>query len=187
MNEMRKLGAAWVFALLSCAACSSSGDGAPSGPTDASSNDAVPDSSDATSSDGLADRAETDPVPIDCTAKINAYRAKVSAAPVTLFVDDVACAGDQAAKGAADLAATGKTTFHKYFGQCTETFQNECWYSVNDPDAVIDWCLDGFWKEGPPETGINHYSVMSDPKSTRVACALRPRVGGGYWMTNDYY
>ena len=51
--------------------------------------------------------------------------------------DEVACATDQATKGAMDLADSRMTVFHKYSGQCSEQYQNECWYSVDDPDAVI--------------------------------------------------
>jgi len=148
---------------------------------DAPSDSAIPDVDDSVASDG--DAAVTN----ECIEKINVYRAKVGAPPVTSKSDQVACAADQAKKGALDLQDAGKTTFHKYFGQCTEKYQNECWYSVSDTSAVIDWCLDGFFKEGPPETGINHYSVMTDPKSTQVACGFFAMPGGGFWMTNDYY
>jgi hypothetical protein len=151
------------------------GDGAAG--ADATASDVVEESTDAP-----ADGATT-----ECIAKINAYRAKLSAPPVTSKDDEVACALDQATKGAEDLADSGVTKFHKYFHQCSESFQNECWYSVSDPSAVIDWCLAAFWAEGPPDTGINHYSVMTDPKSTQVACALYAMPRGGYWMTNDYY
>ena len=126
-------------------------------------------------------------VTTDCIAKINAYRAMVAAPPVTSRDDEVACATDQATKGAMDLADSGMTVFHKYFGQCSEQYQNECWYSVDDPDAVITWCMNAFWQEGPPDTGINHYSVMTDPKSITVACGFYHMPAGGYWMTNDYY
>ena len=102
-------------------------------------------------------------------------------------VDHEVCASDQARKGATDLKTTGKTVFHAYFGQCAENYQNECWYSADDPAAVIAWCLDAFWKEGPPETGINHYSVMTDPASTTMACGFFHMDGGGFWMTQDYY
>jgi hypothetical protein len=122
-----------------------------------------------------------------CITKVNAYRATVGAPPLARNIDNEACAADQARKGATDLRTTGKTVFHAYFGQCKEAYQNECWYSVDSPDAVMDWCLDAFWKEGPPETGINHYSVMSDPASTTMACGFFHMEGGGYWMTQDYY
>jgi hypothetical protein len=137
--------------------------------------------------DASATDASDDGPTSECVAKINAYRAKVSAPPLASKDDEVACALDQATKGAADLADSGTTTFHKYYGQCSESYQNECWYSVSDPSAVIDWCLAAFWAEGPPDTGINHYSVMTDPKSTKVACALYKMSQGGYWMTNDFY
>jgi hypothetical protein len=122
-----------------------------------------------------------------CIAAINQYRAMVDAAPVVRKPDEEACAVDQATKGAADLADSGVTTFHKYFKQCSESYQNECWYSVDDISAVIAWCMDAFWAEGPPDSGINHYSVMTDPGSTKVACGFARLEGGGYWMTNDFY
>lgn len=122
-----------------------------------------------------------------CIAAINQYRALVDAAPVVAKMDQEMCAADQAKKGAADLADSGMTTFHKYFGQCAETYQNECWYSVDDIPSVVAWCMKAFYDEGPPEAGINHYSVMTDPKSTKVACGFAHRTGGGYWMTNDFY
>ncbi len=173
--------AAVLLTLVGCSSPDSPPDGSTgtdgSGQTDASDAGTVGDGSD----------GAIDPVTTDCVNKINTYRAKVLAPPVTSKSVQIACAVNQATKGASDLADSGTTTFHKYFGQCSEKYQNECWYSVNDPAAVIDWCFAAFWAEGPPEAGINHYSVMSDPKSTEVACGLYPMPNGGYWMTNDYY
>lgn len=154
--------------------------------TDASV-DALEDGSPTDAADAAPADATWDSATTECIAKINAYRAKVGAPPVTSKDDEVSCALDQATKGAMDLADSGVTTFHKYFRQCSESYQNECWYSVSDPGAVMDWCLAAFWAEGPPDTGINHYSVMTDPRSTQVACALYAMPMGGYWMTNDYY
>lgn len=131
--------------------------------------------------------APADPFAASCVTKINAYRAKVGAAPVVVHPETLACADGQAKKGAADLAASGKTTFHKYFGECKEGYQNECWFSAAPLDADLDWCLDAFWKEGPPTSGINHYSVMVDPKAKSVACGFAPLAGGGHWITHDYY
>lgn len=171
----------WLPIALLAVGCSSN-DQSP--PPDGSVSDSGSDASaDAPANDASGEASVTS----DCVTKINAYRAKVSAPPVASKSTEVACATDQATKGAGDLADSGTTVFHKYFGQCSESFQNECWYSVDDPEAVIDWCLDAFWQEGPPDTGINHYSVMSDPKSTQVACGLFHMPAGGYWMTNDYY
>jgi len=187
-----RVGVAFAAFLGYAAGCSSGGGGqAPRDTSDGSVPDGAEgaDAADAAASD-VADAptdAPADGPTSECVAKINAYRAKVSAPPVTSKDDEVSCALDQATKGAEDLADSGMTTFHRYFRQCSETFQNECWYSVSDPSAVIDWCLSAFWAEGPPDTGINHYSVMTDPKSTQVACALYAMPAGGYWMTNDYY
>jgi len=176
---MWRLGCVSV-ALLAC--------GTSSPPSDDGGADATFDQS----ADGEADAAPAD-VGDDgmsattCIAAINQYRALVDAAPVTRKVDEEACAADQAMKGAADLADSGKTTFHKYFGQCSESYQNECWYSVDDVASVVAWCMSAFYAEGPPDSGINHYSVMTDPKSLEVACGFAHLSGGGYWMTNDYY
>jgi Cysteine-rich secretory protein family len=182
-----------VLALLApLVACSSSSDGGGSG-TDAADSGALPTDSSAVDGDGQGDGAPDDAasdasaLSDPCITKVNAYRATVGAPPLARNTDNEACAADQARKGATDLKTTGKTVFHAYFGQCKEGYQNECWYSADSPDAVIDWCLDAFWKEGPPETGINHYSVMADPASTTMACGFFHMEGGGYWMTQDYY
>ena len=115
---------AFVFVL----GCSSG----PSGPPDASTSEAGP--SDATMSDAPPSDASAEAsVTTDCIAKINAYRAMVAAPPVTSRDDEVACATDQATKGAMDLADSGMTVFHKYFGQCSEQYQNECWYRSTIP------------------------------------------------------
>jgi hypothetical protein len=176
------LRAALLLAALS--ACSSSPPGGDDGGQDAPGGDAT---EDAPPSDAAADAGADDSSASACIAAINHYRALVDAAPVTRKTDEEACAVDQATKGAADLADSGTTTFHKYFGQCSEAYQNECWYSVDDVAAVIQWCMDAFWAEGPPDSGINHYSVMVDPASTQVACGFARLDGGGYWMTNDFY
>lgn len=176
----------YAVALLTLVSCSSPDVTPPkdgSTDTDGSQTDATDEKAPADTGPDAA----IDPVTADCVAKINTYRTKVSAPPVTSKSSQIACAVSQATKGASDLADSGTTTFHKYFGQCSEKFQNECWYSVNDTAAVIDWCFAAFWAEGPPEAGINHYSVMSDPKLAEVACGLYHMPGGGYWMTNDYY
>jgi hypothetical protein len=185
-----------VVALASLLGCSGSGNGEGTTTSDAGDatthgDDASSDASDGAPGDatdsGASDDGSADAATSECVAKINAYRAKLGSPPVTSRDDEIACALDQATKGAADLADSGTTTFHKYFGQCSEKYQNECWYSVSDISAVIDWCLAAFWAEGPPDTGLNHYSVMTDPKSTQVACALYAMPAGGYWMTNDFY
>jgi hypothetical protein len=140
-----------------------------------------------TSGDGDGD-GDGDPLVDACVAKVNEYRAMLGVPPVSPQTDQHECATEQAAKGAADLEATGTTTFHAYYGECSELYQNECWYSVDDPIAVLDWCLDAFWQEGPPPEGtLNHYSIMTDPASTTLACGFAQLSGGGYWMTNDYY
>jgi hypothetical protein len=168
------------FVLL--AGCGTSAPPGGDGGLDATADQNAIDASDASSSDASDDSSAT-----TCIAAINQYRAMVDAAPVTRKTDEEACATDQATKGAADLADSGTTTCHKYYGQCSESYQNECWYSVDDVAAVVAWCMSAFYAEGPPDSGINHYSVMTDPKSTRVACGFAHLAAGGYWMTNDYY
>ncbi len=194
-----------LFSLVSLPlACSSSsdavgGDGGGVGDSGTSADTSSPPIDGAVTETGAADGNIADGAGVDgssdaggtlsdkCITKVNAYRAKVGAPPIARKVDQEVCAASQAQKGATDLKLTGKTVFHAYYGQCKEGYQNECWYSEDAPDAVIDWCLDAFWKEGPPETGINHYSVMTDPASTTMACGFFHMETGGYWMTQDYY
>src|SRR4051794_39997609 len=64
-----------------------------------------------------------------CLGQINQDRAMVGAAPLVLWAAGNACADDQARKGGDDFTASGMVTFHKYYGQCKEQYQNECWYS----------------------------------------------------------
>lgn len=195
MNDLRHLTPLLALAL---AACSSEADpivladGAPS--SDGNAADAAT-TSDATSPPPPSDGSSPPPVDggvlaalsTECVNKTTAYRAKLAVAPLARKEAQESCAYDQARKGATDLKNSGTTTFHKYFGQCTEAYQKEGWFSQDDPSAVVDWCLDAFFKEGPPKSGINHYSVMTDPKSTLLACSLFHMEGGGYWMTQDYY
>src|SRR5947209_3784470 len=129
----RRLAAIVLIASPHWMGCSSPDAPAPDGSTDSS---VQTDGKDDVVSDAASD-AGTDPVVTACIEKINAYRAKVSAPPVTSKSAQVPCAVDQATKGATDLADSGMTMFHKYYGQCSEKYQNECWYSVNDPSAVM--------------------------------------------------
>jgi hypothetical protein len=122
-----------------------------------------------------------------CLTLVNSYRAQVGSPPLADQTSEDSCATDQATKGAADLAATGVTTFHKYFQQCKETYQNEGWYSEDDPTGAMDWTIKAFWNEGPPKSGINHYSVMIDPKAKTASCGTARLSGGGYWLTLDTF
>ena len=85
--------------LLSClallgAACSSP-DVTP--PPDGSTTDGtLADASGNQDADAARDAGATDPIVAECVTKINAYRAKVSAPPVTSKTDQAACAVDQA-------------------------------------------------------------------------------------------
>ncbi len=123
-----------------------------------------------------------------CVQKINAYRARVGAPPLTRNTAWEACATTQATKGAADLAATGVTTFHKYYGMCHENSQNEAWYTAAEVAEDMDASLQAMWNEGPPPAGeLNHYSVMVDPSFKSVACGFAPLAMGGHWETYDFY
>jgi hypothetical protein len=120
--------------------------------------------------------------------KINAYRGRVGAPALVRDTSEEWCATSQAARGAADLARTGVTTFHAYYGECKEGSQNEGWYSASDLTTDLDATLEAMFNEGPPPAGeINHYSVMTDPGWKSVACGFATLAGGGYWLTNDYY
>jgi hypothetical protein len=123
-----------------------------------------------------------------CVQKINAYRARVGAPPLVRNTAWEGCATTQATKGAADLAATGVTTFHKYYGLCHENSQNEAWYSAAAVAEDMDASLQAMWNEGPPPAGeLNHYAVMADPSFTSVACGFAPLAAGGNWETYDFY
>ena len=147
--------------------------------------------SDSGVSDGAAhDGSAADPFRSVCLDQINTLRARVSSPPLALWTAPAnVCADDQARKGAGDFIASGQVVFHKYFGQCKEQFQNECWYSSSDATAMMTWCNDAFFAEGPPPMGqINHYSTMVNPKATAVACGLfpLPPPKGGWWLTQDF-
>ena len=179
---------------LSLGACGETSQVHPSGNTDAALSPmdaaAPADGADLGSAPDAAQVAAWDPFRTNCLAQINAYRAKVGSAPLKLWTPQAnACADQQSHKGGDDFNASGKVTFHKYFGQCAEQYQNECWYSSSVATDMITWCNDAFFAEGPPPQGqLNHYSVMVNPKATAVACGLypMPAPNGGWWMTQDY-
>jgi hypothetical protein len=117
-----------------------------------------------------------------CVARINDYRARVGAPPVTQRTDKESC-GDAQARSDAQTR-----TAHGSFGQCRESAQNECPGWSGSLDVVVERCLAMMFAEGPgsgPEHG--HYVNMTDRNYRGVACGIFSGTNGEIWMVHDFF
>jgi hypothetical protein len=115
-------------------------------------------------------------------ARINDYRARVGAGPVSQRADKESCADNQARSDAQSRTA------HGAFGQCRESAQNECPGWSGSLDVVVERCLAMMFAEGPgagPEHG--HYVNMTDRNVRGAACGIFTGSDGEIWMVHDFF
>jgi hypothetical protein len=132
--------------------------------------------------------ANSDKLADACLTQVNSFRAMAGSSPVERWTDGELCTVGEATKGGDDFNSSGTIIFHQYYPECGEQYQNECWYSASSANDVLTYCNQAFFDEGPPSSGINHYSVMTDPKAKHVACEIYhiPDPKGGWYMTQNY-
>ncbi len=113
-----------------------------------------------------------------CVDRINAYRARVGAAPVARDPASEPCADSESRDDARSNRA------HGTFGRCSERAQNACPnYPGRSTEEVLNKCLQQMFDEGP---GGGHYDNMTNPKYTRAYCGFESLGGGRIWTVQNF-
>jgi hypothetical protein len=129
---------------------------------------------------GTSGTASADPHSA-CVDRINEFRATVGRPRYTRWVQQEACADDQARQGAVSGDA------HSAFSQCGESAQNAC-PGYDSIEETLGSCLDRMWAEGPGtdfETH-GHYMNMSSSEYAEVACGFHTTAEGSVWAVQDF-
>jgi uncharacterized protein YkwD len=125
---------------------------------------------------------------------INAYRARLGLAPVTLDpqLSAFALEGSRAqmrerrAHGNFRRAARSGALYrvHGFAGHaCENQGDNHGWTPMASVQAQIDDILAAMWREGP---GGGHYDNMADRRAKRVGIGLVSTADGRLYLTNDF-
>lgn len=113
-----------------------------------------------------------------CVDRINAYRARVGAAPVARDPGSESCADAESRDDARSNRA------HGTFGRCGERAQNACPnYPGRSTEEVLNKCLQQMFDEGP---GGGHYDNMTNPKYTKAYCGFESMAGGRLWTVQNF-
>ena len=117
-----------------------------------------------------------------CVDKINAFRATEGKAPLARWTVAEACSDGEA------KSDSGTKTAHGAFGMCKESAQDECPGWPNDPNKIINGCLQDMWDEGPgmPYSEHGHYLNMSSTKYKKVACGFFMTPDRKIWAVQDF-
>ncbi|MBS2017540.1 MAG: hypothetical protein JST00_31955 [Deltaproteobacteria bacterium] len=133
---------------------------------------AIPPSQPPAGNDAFAQARQT------CVDRINAYRARVGAAPVSRDPSQEPCADGESRDDARSNRA------HGTFGRCGERAQNACPnYPGRSTEEVLSKCLQQMFDEGP---GGGHYDNMTNPKYTRAFCGFEAMGGGRIWTVQNF-
>lgn len=133
---------------------------------------AIPPSQPPMSNDAFAQARQS------CVDRINAYRARVGAAPVARDPGSESCADAESRDDARSNRA------HGTFGRCGERAQNACPnYPGRSTEEVLNKCLQQMFEEGP---GGGHYDNMTNPKYTRAFCGFESMAGGRLWTVQNF-
>lgn len=113
-----------------------------------------------------------------CVDRINAYRARVRAAPVARDPAGEPCADEESRLDARSNRAHGS------FGRCGERAQNACPnYPGKSTEEVLAKCLEQMFDEGP---GGGHYDNMTNTKYTKAFCGFESLGGGRIWTVQNF-
>jgi hypothetical protein len=52
--------------------------------------------------------------------------------------------------------------------------------------SIISGCLQQMYNEGPPDSGYNHFTIMTAAKATMVACGIYTDSKGKIWALQNY-
>jgi uncharacterized protein YkwD len=143
----------------------------------------VPSVSEAKSADSVASSPEQQ----HTVAKLNEYRAKVGAPPLTLdgALTDFAIEGnDELAAGGpphGHFQNAGSSIFSRGF--CSQAAENQApGWTGGDTNEIVDQILQAMMDEGP---GGGHHDNILNPGLTRVGVAIVIK-GGRLYFTNDF-
>jgi hypothetical protein len=119
----------------------------------------------------------------DCVAQVNAFRACVCEPPLKSWDAGESCANQEAQyDDQADAAHAGfiaSICSPEGNGEC------ECPGYPSEP-SIISECLQQMFDEGPPDSGYNHFSIMTASTATMVACGIYTDSKGHVWALQNY-
>lgn len=117
-----------------------------------------------------------------CLSETNRYRAQASAPAVAQAHAKQSCADNQAKSDGQQNKPHGS------FGQCSEIAQNECPGFTGNPEAAVQACLKLMFDEGPGEGPAHgHYTNMTNPSYTQVACGFFVTPEGNVWIVQNFH
>jgi len=174
--------------------------GTNSGGSAGSSGDAGSEPRDASLGDGAAIDAGGDgacvpnlkckPVPpdsgdyyVDCVTQVNQFRACVCKPPLERWTAGESCANQEAQYD--EMADAAHAGFEANICSPEGNGECECPGYPSEP-SIISLCLQQMFDEGPPDTGYNHFSIMTASTATMVACGIYTDSKGTVWALQNY-